>query len=95
MYYQHFTSMQIAKHIQCLIAAKHVAHATNHLRSLEFDFHTEHNAFFLTTLGSDPAIPTESQLKTEAKIADHLGRIDILWGWLRVERRIMICGDSM
>lgn len=73
MYYQHFTSMQIAKHIQCLIAAKHVAHATNHLRSLEFDLCTEHNAFFLTTLGSDPNVPTESQLKTEEKIAEHLG----------------------
>ncbi|CAJ1429371.1 unnamed protein product, partial [Effrenium voratum] len=73
MYYQHFTAWQIAKHIQCLIAAKHVAHATNHMRALEFDFTTDHSAFFLTTLGSDPKNPTESQCRTEAKIAHHIG----------------------
>ena len=32
-YYNHFTPMQIAKHIQCLIAAKHVAHATRLVRN--------------------------------------------------------------
>mmetsp|Transcript_40612 Transcript_40612/g.94315 ORF Transcript_40612/g.94315 Transcript_40612/m.94315 type:complete len:1161 (-) Transcript_40612:134-3616(-) len=73
MYYQHFTPMQIAKHVQCLIAAKHVAHATNHIRALEFDFSTEHTAFFLTTLSSDLASPTESQRRTERKIADFIG----------------------
>jgi len=73
MYYNHFTPMQIAKHIQCLIAAKHVAHATSHIRALEFDFSTDHSAFFLTALSSDPAAPTESQRRTERKIAEYIG----------------------
>ncbi|CAE7775160.1 GLS2, partial [Symbiodinium sp. CCMP2456] len=73
MYYNHFTPMQIAKHIQCLIAAKHVAHATSHIRALEFDFSTDHSAFFLTALSSDPAAPTESQRRTERKVAEYIG----------------------
>lgn len=72
MYYQHFTPMQISKHIHCLIAAKHVAHATDHIRGLEFDFKTEHSAFFLSTAGS-PSEPTDAQKRTEDKVSELLG----------------------
>ena len=38
VYFKHFTPMQIAKHVHCLIAAKHVARATDDIGGLEFDF---------------------------------------------------------
>ena len=41
---------------------------TNHLRSLEFDFCTEHNAFFLTTLGGALRCPLFSRLPTQYNI---------------------------
>ena len=34
------------------------------------------NAYVSSRLGSDPSVPTESQLKTEAKIAEHIGCLD-------------------
>eukprot|EP00439_Symbiodinium_sp_Y106_P071909 s699_g13.t1 len=51
IYFRHFTPMQIAKHVHCLIAAKHVARATDDIGGLEFDFKSEHSGFFLSSIG--------------------------------------------
>ncbi|OLQ13322.1 NAD-specific glutamate dehydrogenase [Symbiodinium microadriaticum] len=48
-------------------------HRMSHIRALEFDFSTDHSAFFLTALSPDPAAPTESQRRTERKIAEYIG----------------------
>ncbi|CAE8609699.1 unnamed protein product [Polarella glacialis] len=71
VYFTHFTAMQIAKHVHCLIAAKHVARATDDIGGLEFDLKTEHSAFFLCTICS-PDNPNCSQKRTEDKVADYL-----------------------
>jgi len=74
MYFEHFTPLQIAKHIHCLIAAKRVARATNHMSRLTFHFKSEDSGFFLTTI--DCPEPTEAQKKTEVKVSEFL---DDLW----------------
>eukprot|EP00933_Yihiella_yeosuensis_P039062 TRINITY_DN3299_c0_g1_i1.p1 TRINITY_DN3299_c0_g1~~TRINITY_DN3299_c0_g1_i1.p1 ORF type:complete len:1181 (-),score=232.29 TRINITY_DN3299_c0_g1_i1:436-3978(-) len=71
MYFQHFTALQIAKHVHCLIAAKHVARTTNNIGDLEFDFKSQHSAFFLSTIGS-ASKATEAQKRTEEKVSDLL-----------------------
>lgn len=62
-YFKHFTPMQIAKHVHCLIAAKHVARATDDIGGLEFDFKSEHSGFFLSSIGCARE-PTGAQLRT-------------------------------
>eukprot|EP00930_Biecheleria_cincta_P019369 TRINITY_DN147_c0_g1_i4.p1 TRINITY_DN147_c0_g1~~TRINITY_DN147_c0_g1_i4.p1 ORF type:complete len:1150 (-),score=209.95 TRINITY_DN147_c0_g1_i4:133-3582(-) len=71
VYFRHFTALQIAKHVQCLIAAKHVARATNDIGGLEFDFKSEHGGFFLSTVGS-PQEPTDAQLRTIQSVSDFM-----------------------
>mmetsp|Transcript_22421 Transcript_22421/g.40433 ORF Transcript_22421/g.40433 Transcript_22421/m.40433 type:complete len:1145 (-) Transcript_22421:63-3497(-) len=73
-YFQHFTPLQIAKHVHCLIAAKHVARATNDVGGLEFDFKSEHSGFFLSTVGG-PKHATDSQLRTIDAVSDFLSEI--------------------
>jgi len=63
IYFRHFTPMQIAKHVHCLIAAKHVARATDDIGGLEFDFKSEHSGFFLSSIGCARE-PTGAQLRT-------------------------------
>eukprot|EP00446_Apocalathium_sp_SHHI-4_P011084 CAMPEP_0177211602 /NCGR_PEP_ID=MMETSP0367-20130122/32181_1 /TAXON_ID=447022 ORGANISM="Scrippsiella hangoei-like, Strain SHHI-4" /NCGR_SAMPLE_ID=MMETSP0367 /ASSEMBLY_ACC=CAM_ASM_000362 /LENGTH=1009 /DNA_ID=CAMNT_0018660801 /DNA_START=1 /DNA_END=3027 /DNA_ORIENTATION=- len=74
MYFEHFTAMQIAKHIHCLIAAKRVAQATNDMSRMDFALTTPTSGTFLTTI--DCPQPTEAQKRTEGKVAKHL---DSIW----------------
>jgi len=72
IYFHHFTAFQIAKHVQCLIAAKHVALATDDVGKLEFALKHEHSGFFLSAIGVDPQNPTHAQKRIEEKVADDL-----------------------
>ncbi|CAK9021826.1 Glutamate dehydrogenase 2 (NAD-specific glutamate dehydrogenase) (NAD-GDH), partial [Durusdinium trenchii] len=68
IYFRHFTPLQIAKHVHCLIAAKHVARATDDIGGLEFDFKTSQSGFFLSTIGSCRE-PTGAQMQTIASVS--------------------------
>eukprot|EP00933_Yihiella_yeosuensis_P039063 TRINITY_DN3299_c0_g2_i1.p1 TRINITY_DN3299_c0_g2~~TRINITY_DN3299_c0_g2_i1.p1 ORF type:complete len:1023 (-),score=174.88 TRINITY_DN3299_c0_g2_i1:218-3232(-) len=70
-YFNQFTASEIASHLHCLIAAKHVAAATDNIGALEFDLKSDESAFFLSTIGS-PSEPTGSQKRTEDKVAAFL-----------------------
>eukprot|EP00931_Biecheleriopsis_adriatica_P003747 TRINITY_DN105516_c0_g1_i1.p1 TRINITY_DN105516_c0_g1~~TRINITY_DN105516_c0_g1_i1.p1 ORF type:complete len:1172 (-),score=218.17 TRINITY_DN105516_c0_g1_i1:95-3181(-) len=71
IYFKHFTPVQISKHVHCLVAAKHVARATNDVGGLEFDFKSEHSAFFLSTIGSAKE-PTDAQMRTVNTVSSYL-----------------------
>lgn len=73
MYFEHFTPLQIAKHVHCLIAAKRVAQATDDMDRMDFVLTTGRSGFFLTTI--DQPQPTDAQKRTEAKISKHLDEI--------------------
>ncbi|KAF4648167.1 hypothetical protein FOZ61_003079, partial [Perkinsus olseni] len=64
-YFKHFTSVQIARHIHCLIAAKKVSQAT---RSdyIHFEIEDVDSAFYLTTM--EP----EKIAITDAKVAEYV-----------------------
>lgn len=70
VYYEHFTPLQIAKHVQCFIAAKRVARATGDMGRMEFAMKSGQASFFLCTIGSPK--PTEAQTRTEDKVAKQL-----------------------
>merc|ERR1719210_2231387 len=70
IYFEHFTALQIAKHIQCLIAAKKVADATEDMGGAHFTFKSEHSGFFLSAI--DHQNPTDAQRRTEEKVSKHL-----------------------
>jgi len=74
MYFEHFTAMQIAKHVHCLIAAKRVAQATNDPSRMDFVLTGPRTGTFLCTI--DNPNPTDAQQRTEVKVARHL---DSLW----------------
>lgn len=69
-YFEHFTPVQIAKHVHCLIAAKRVAQATNDPSRLDFDITTESHGTFLTSIGASTR--TEAQQRTDTKVNKHL-----------------------
>eukprot|EP00928_Gymnodinium_smaydae_P093717 TRINITY_DN7801_c0_g2_i1.p1 TRINITY_DN7801_c0_g2~~TRINITY_DN7801_c0_g2_i1.p1 ORF type:complete len:1171 (-),score=228.98 TRINITY_DN7801_c0_g2_i1:404-3916(-) len=70
MYFQHFTPLQIATHVHCLIAAKRVARTTDDLGRMRFELLSEESGFFLTTISGPQA--TEAQLATEVEVANYL-----------------------
>jgi len=70
VYFEHFTPLQIAKHVHCLIAAKRVARATDDTNRMDFTFTTDLSAFFLTNMSCP--VPTEAQTRTEEKVAKYL-----------------------
>jgi len=70
IYFEHFTPLQIAKHVHCLIAAKRVARATDDPGRMDFAFKNANSGFFLTTIECPE--PTEAQKRTEEKVAKYL-----------------------
>ncbi|CAJ1424281.1 unnamed protein product [Effrenium voratum] len=73
IYFTHFTPLQIAKHVHCLIAAKHVARATDDIGGLEFDFKTSHSGFFLSTIGSGTE-PTGAQIRSITAVSAYVSQ---------------------
>jgi len=70
IYFEQFTSLQIAKHVHCLIAAKRVARATDDTNRMDFALKTDLSGFFLTTIACP--VPTEAQTRTEDLVAKYL-----------------------
>jgi len=70
VYFEHFTPLQVAKHIHCLIAAKRVARATDHVGQMRFVFKSTQSGFFLCAICTKT--PTEAQLRTEDKLTEYL-----------------------
>ncbi|CAK0879710.1 unnamed protein product [Prorocentrum cordatum] len=71
-YFEHFTPLQVSKHVHSLIATKRIARATDHVAMLRFALDAGRSGFFLAAVEFPQ--PTEAQMRTEEKVAEYLAQ---------------------